>query len=98
MVAMPPEPCAAHPEEECPAGDFDIPGDPELLAQGWVRRNLADPSRATEVTRLYTELGFEVRAEPLLPTAFGPECGGCALDACRSYVMIYTRKAPPGSA
>ena len=70
--------------------------DPELVAQGWVRRHLADPARAEESVELYTAMGFEVKVRKLQPTHFGPECQACALSACRTYVMIYTRKnAPP---
>lgn len=37
----------------------------ELLAQGWERRFTADEQRSKEVVELYTQLGFEVRTEPV---------------------------------
>lgn len=69
--------------------------DPELVAQGWVRRHLADPTRAEESVKLYTAMGFEVKVQKLEPTDFGPQCQECALSACRTFVMIYTRKNDP---
>jgi hypothetical protein len=66
--------------------------DPDLVAAGWERRFIADAVRAREATALYTSLGFEVHAESLKPTEFGPQCGDCQLVACHMYVTIYTRK------
>jgi len=82
--------------DECPPNlwgdDFSIPADPELVAQGWERRFLADETRAQEARELYTSLGYEVKAHKLSGHEFGPLCGDCQAVACRSYVMIYTRK------
>ncbi len=69
-----------------------IPGNRALEAEGWQRRYLADEHRAQEALELYRSLGFEVRAEKLEPSDFGPQCGECSLTVCRSYVLIYTRK------
>ncbi len=69
-----------------------IPGNTALEAAGWERRYLADPDRAREAVELYTSLGYEVRAEKLEPSSFGPQCGDCSQVVCRSYVLIYTRK------
>ncbi|MCP3918706.1 MAG: hypothetical protein GY711_24435 [bacterium] len=66
--------------------------DPELLAEGWVRRNLATPEQVDEVVELYSSLGFEVKAQSLSPTDFEAGCTSCALSACTSYVLVYTRK------
>ncbi len=75
-------------------GGGPFAGDKRLLAAGWERRFLADPSRAEETIELYTSLGYEVRAENLTPADFGPQCGKCPKVVCRSYVLIYTRRAP----
>lgn len=72
-----------------------VPGDPKLLAEGWVRKHLVDPDRARESIELYTSLGYEVRAQKLTPADFGPMCKDCASVVCRSYVLIYTRKNQP---
>ncbi len=69
-----------------------LPVDLELVAQGWVRRHLVAPDRARESMDLYASLGFEVQARPLAPDDFPPQCAHCASEACRSYVMIYTRR------
>ncbi len=72
--------------------DLDFPPDPQLEAQGWTRRFMADSARAREATRLYTELGFEVRAEPIQFAELSLACGDCRLATCLAYVTIYTRK------
>ncbi len=82
----------------CPAamgGDADersIPADPKLVAEGWIRRYLADPARAKESIDLYTSMGYEVKAQKLTPSDLGPKCGGCAPVVCNSCVLIYTHK------
>ncbi len=87
------------PVPDCPG--IGIPGDPELLAAGWVRRHVVDTERALEAIALYQELGFEVRAETLNPDAIGPGCGGCSPVLCSGYLLIYTRRTAqrcPGGA
>ena len=76
--------------DENPA--FSIPADPQLVADGWERRYLADPDRAREAIDLYESLGYEVKAQSLTPGDFGPNCGDCASVVCSNYVLIYTRK------
>lgn len=78
-------------QQGCPDG-FSLPADRKLVAQGWVRRHLVDPDRAAESMDLYASLGFEVQARALAPDDFPPQCAQCASEACRSYVMIYTRR------
>ncbi len=70
-----------------------IPGNLARAAEGWQRRYLADEHRAREAVELYSSLGFEVRAEQLDASHFGPQCGECSLAVCTSYVLIYTRRA-----
>ncbi len=70
-----------------------IPGNLALEAEGWQRRYLADEHRAREALELYSSLGFDVRAEKLDASHFGPQCGECSLTVCTSYVLIYTRRA-----
>lgn len=72
--------------------NIDFPPDPELVAQGWERRFMADAAKAKEATHLYSELGFDVHAEPVKPAELSEACGGCRLVACRAYVTIYTRR------
>lgn len=91
MTRTPPDPngCAPGALNEL---DLAIPADPQLVADGWERRYLADPERAQEAIELYTSLGFEVKAQKLTPANFGPLCGECPAHVCLSYVMIYTRR------
>jgi len=71
---------------------FGIPADPELTAEGWVRRHLVDHSRAQQSVDLYASMGFEVIARKLEPSDLGSACGSCGEAVCGSYVLIYTRK------
>ncbi len=65
--------------------------DPQLLAEGWERRFIADLRRGEEMMKLYRDLGFEVRAEPVKPEEVGDECSDCQLLALQ-FRTIYTRK------
>lgn len=66
--------------------------DPQLVAKGWERRFITDPSRSQEVVDLYTEMGYEVRIVPLTPAELGEECSDCQLVACNLFFTVYTRK------
>ena len=68
------------------------PPDPKLVSQGWERRNVTSPDRVDELRDLYESLGFEVLIQSMSPTDFGSKCNECAITACSSYVLIYTRK------
>ena len=83
------QPC---PSEMPRNGDFEIAADEKLVAEGWVRRFLADEPRAKEAIDLYTSLGYEVKEHNLVPDDFADKCGDCRSASCRAYVMIYTRK------
>ncbi len=62
-----------------------------LLASGWTRRFVAEPSRCDEAKELYEALGLEVHLESLAPETPYPECADCQLAACMTYQVIYTR-------
>jgi len=68
--------------------------DPDLVAQGWKRRYLAEPTRAKEAVETYTAAGFEVYLQALEPTDFSAKCQACAAAGCMSYVVVYTRIPP----
>ena len=72
--------------------EFSLVPDPALVAEGWVLRNLADPRQAKDSTELYLALGYEVIQRPVGPKNFGPACGSCAQEACKTFVLVYTRK------
>lgn len=72
-----------------------VPGDPALIAEGWVRRHLIGPDRVRESIEIYESLGYEVNAQTLAPEDFADQCKECASIICRSYVLIYTRLANP---
>jgi hypothetical protein len=68
--------------------------DPVRLAAGWERRFIAAGSRVDETLDLYRELGYEVVADPVLPSDLAGECSDCAVVAALSFRMIYTRRPP----
>jgi len=66
--------------------------DAALIAEGWERRFTADLERVAEAIALYTQLGFEVRVEPVpLPDA-SSECQPCHSASARQFKTIYTHK------
>ncbi len=44
--------------EDAPPGESTVKSDPKLLGEGWIRRNVTDPSRVQELTELYSMLGY----------------------------------------
>jgi len=76
--------------------ETQIEGDPQRIAEGWERRFIADGRRAEEMIALYTELGFEVIADPVSPNEVGEDCDDCQLLAALQFKIIYTRKRATG--
>jgi hypothetical protein len=73
-------------------GEIPLPADPKLAAEGWVRRHVAEATRAQEWVDLYRSLGYEVTTRTLSESDFAPICSQCALAASGgSCVLIYTR-------
>ena len=72
--------------------ESQIEGDPQRIADGWERRFIADGRRAEEMMRLYSDLGFEVCADPVSPNEVGEDCDDCQLLAALQFKIIYTRK------
>jgi hypothetical protein len=66
--------------------------DPALIAEGWQRRFIAGGDRVQEAVELYTQLGYEVRVEPVLLKELREECQGCQLVALLHFKTLYTRK------
>jgi hypothetical protein len=72
--------------------DAQLQPDSSLLAQGWERRFTADEQRAKEAMELYSQLGYEVRAEPVLPEEVPDDCQDCRTVVSFYFQTIYTRK------
>jgi hypothetical protein len=72
--------------------DAQLQPDSSLLAQGWERRFTADEQRAKEAMELYTQLGYEVRAEAVLPEELQDDCQDCRTAVSFYFQTIYTRK------
>jgi len=72
--------------------ESQLQADPALVAQGWERRFIADEQRAKEAMDLYSQLGFDVRAEPVRPEEMHEDCDDCKTVVAFRFVTIYTRK------
>jgi hypothetical protein len=65
---------------------------PALVAAGWERRFIADARQAKEALELYSQLGFEVLAEPVQASEMGEDCEDCQVLVLLQFKTIYTRK------
>ena len=74
-----------------------LSADTKLIAEGWERRFTASANRVNEYVDLYSDMGYEVRAEPIRPEEVDPDCGDCGLILHRLIVTLYTRKRPAAS-
>jgi hypothetical protein len=72
--------------------DAQLQPDPLLVAEGWERRFTVDKQRAREVLELYTQLGYEVRAEPMRGEEVQDDCQDCRTVVSYRLLTIYTRK------
>lgn len=72
--------------------ESELEPDPALVAEGWERRFIADARQAREAIELYTELGYEVRAEPVHAEEMGDDCEDCQVLILLQFQTIYTRK------
>jgi hypothetical protein len=72
--------------------DAQLAPDPALVAEGWERRFTADEQRAKEALELYSQLGYEVRAEPVRPEELQDDCVDCRTVVSFHFQTIYTRK------
>jgi hypothetical protein len=79
-------------DDNADPSETTVPADAKLLAEGWVRRNVTDPSRVEELTEMYMMLGYEIFTRELTKDDFGAVCAQCTDDVCGVYVLIYTRK------
>ncbi len=69
--------------------------DQELTAQGWTRQTVMNEPRLSEVVGLYRSLGFEVRLEPIEPSACNDQgCDICFEGAAETFRAVYTRPGP----
>lgn len=72
-----------------------LQADPRLLAEGWERRFTTDEDRAAEAVELYSQLGYEVRAEPILQGELVEDCTDCHSVMLSRFKTIYTRMKRP---
>jgi hypothetical protein len=72
--------------------DAQLQADPALVAEGWERRFTADAQRVQEVTELYSQLGYEVRTEPVHSEELKDDCEDCHALIVSKFKTIYTRR------
>jgi hypothetical protein len=65
--------------------------DPDLSAKGWELRFIADPRMAGDAEETYSEVGYEVKLEPLSADDLKDECGACGI-VFEQFKAVYTRK------
>ncbi len=75
--------------------DAQLQPDPALVAEGWERRFTADEQRVQEVVELYSQLGYEVRAEPVHASEIHEDCTDCHSAIVSRFKTIYTRRRAP---
>ncbi|MDP2726660.1 MAG: hypothetical protein Q8P59_03880 [Dehalococcoidia bacterium] len=63
----------------------------ELARDGWHKKFTAAEPKLSEYVKLYEEMGFEVRVEPVTREELGQDCSSCLMAACDMYRTIYTR-------
>ena len=76
-------------------GGFDgcnLPTDGALIAAGWDRRCVTDAAKSREMADGYTELGFEVRLEPVDTGFLCSDCDGCK-DLVARFNAVYVRRS-----
>lgn len=57
----------------------------------WIRRNIVDEPRLSELVELYESLGFEVMLKDFIPEEYPDECSECMASFPERYKIIYTR-------
>ena len=60
--------------------------------QGWVKRTTIDEPRLSEITELYTSLGFEVRVEPVKLDELDEDYKKCYKNIIDELKNVYVRK------
>jgi len=58
----------------------------------WVKRNVADEPRLSELVEMYESLGFEVETREFNPADFPEKCNECLTAFPEKYKVIFTRK------
>jgi hypothetical protein len=94
MKLIDPKSLFQKPEDRRVLSETQQAADPALTAEGWELRFIADAERMSEVSELYADIGYEVRAEPVRVThdQVADDCAPCATTMLNVF-SIYTRKS-----
>ena len=57
----------------------------------WIRRNIINEPRLSELVEMYESLGYEVILKDFNPEDFPSECSECMTAFPDNYKIIYTR-------
>ncbi|MDA3788392.1 MAG: hypothetical protein PF503_07855 [Desulfobacula sp.] len=63
----------------------------EAQIKGWERRGIYDDPRVTQISKMYEELGFIVKIEPVRPE-IEAGCFECIKENPDKYKVLYTKK------
>ena len=66
----------------------------EAQIKGWERRGIYDDPRLTQISKMYEELGFIVKIEPVRPE-IEAGCIECIKENPDKYKVLYTKKNDP---
>lgn len=58
----------------------------------WVRRNVTDEPRLSELVEMYESLGYETLLKDFIPEEHPDDCSQCMASFPERYKIIYTRK------
>lgn len=58
----------------------------------WVRRNVVDEPRLSELAEMYESLGFEVEMRNFLPEESPDDCTQCMIEHPEQHKIIFTRR------
>ncbi|MBC8442165.1 MAG: hypothetical protein H8D87_21065 [Deltaproteobacteria bacterium] len=66
----------------------------EAQIKGWERRGVYDDPRLTQILKMYEEIGFIVKIEPVRPE-IEAGCTECTKENPDKYYVLYTKKNDP---
>ena len=58
----------------------------------WVKRNITDEPRLSELVEMYKSLGFDVMIKDFKPEELSEDCSDCMAAYPERYKVIFTRK------
>ena len=60
----------------------------------WVKRNITDEYRVSDIVEQYKSLGFEVKVEDYVADECDIECNTCLTETPNKFKVVYTKADP----